>query len=665
MPKSSGKPRILLIMALLLAAPARAQQAAILSYPASYFDGAQLATAYDMVQRLPGFIYDSGNSNNRGYSGSGGNVLVDGSRPTSKTDDLQTVLQRIPAGKVDHIDVVRGGAPGIDMQGQQVVANVVRKAEDSSDLIVTLNHDYYSNGAQKPYGSVEFITKSADASYDLTLTRFGNLSDDFVGSGHESFIVPGQPTVIVGAQRTGPDRQGWGLNGQATWPLFGGSFGANLTARATTHNEGLFYDAPKSASTIDVEKTRAAELGTHWDGDIGPLEVNLVGLQRLTRQVSHEPSRDGTGASLFDSVRDTRESIVRSALRYHASTDLTVEGGAEGAYNSLDGTSSLTVNGLPQNLVGALAAVHELRGEVFLQGSWHISPQWSLETGAHAEFSTIAAHGVNPRSFAFFKPRALVSWSPWDGQQFRLRAERVVGQLDFTNFIATNNSTFNGIAAGNSGLKPDQRWQLEGDYEWHFWDKGALLVSALHEDITDLVDYVPLGNGQDGPGNVAKATNDQYDVEFNLPLDKLILDGAQFKASMLWKDSALADPVTGQTRSISTVNDRRVSFTYLQDMPALNSSLNLGVSLGFTRPYYRIAQVTTLRILTPYLTLGWDYKPEPSLDILFQAVNFIPYHGELEQDFYAGPRNIAGLSQINDLSLWTLAQFRLQLRKTF
>jgi hypothetical protein len=67
----------------------------------------------------------------------------------------------------------------------------------------------------------------------------------------------------------------------------------------------------------------------------------------------------------------------------------------------------------------------------------------------------------------------------------------------------------------------------------------------------------------------------------------------------------------------------------------------------------------------PYLTASWDYKPEPGLDILFSAVNFIPYHGQLEQDDYAGPRNISALSQIDDLNINTLGQFRLQLRKTF
>ena len=662
MPKIAGKPGFLLIMGVLLAFPARAQDA-VLSYPLSYFQGAQLVTAYDMVGRLPGFLYDGGNSNTRGFNGSGGNVLIDSARPTAKTDDLTTILQRIPAAKVDHIDVIRGGAPGIDMQGAQVVANVVRKAEDSTDLIVTLNTDYYSNGKNKPYGNVELLYKSGDASYDLTLTRFGNLNDDFLGAGTQSFIVPGQPTLVVDARRRGPDRMGWGMNGIATWPLLGGSFGVNLTLRATAQNKTQLYAAPRTAAYLDSLKTRAGELGLHWDGNIGPLEVNLVGLQRLTRQVSYLPNSDWTGTSVFNGLRMTRETIVRSAFRYRASSDLILEASGEGAYNSLDGQTSLSVNGVPQAVVGANAGVHELRGELFTQADWMISPRWSLEAGTRAEFSTIVARGVTPRSFAFLKPRVLLSWSPFEGQQFRARVQRVVGQLDFANFIATSN-TLNGVSAGNSGLKPDHRWQIEGDYEWHFWDKGALLLTYLHEDIKDLVDFIPLGNGQDGPGNVPKAVNEQYGVEFNLPLAKLGLDGGQFKTSLLWRASALNDPVTGEIRSISNVNSRRLKFDWLQDMPGLRSSLDLGLQLPFVRPTYRIAQVTKLRVGS-FLYFNWDYKPAPDLTIQFQFSNMLPYHGEFEQDFYAGPRNIALLSRINDLNLTTLRQFRIQLRKTF
>ncbi|MCR5877462.1 hypothetical protein [Phenylobacterium sp. J367] len=60
--------------------------------------------------------------------GAAGNVLIDGQRPAAKSDGLGEILNRIPAGSVERIDLIRGGAPGIDMQGKTVLVNVVRKS---------------------------------------------------------------------------------------------------------------------------------------------------------------------------------------------------------------------------------------------------------------------------------------------------------------------------------------------------------------------------------------------------------------------------------------------------------------------------------------------------------------------------------------------------------
>src|ERR1051325_3652350 len=92
-----------ILMCLAAALPARAETGIIL-YPASFFEAAPPATANDMLSRLPGFTLDTGNSA-RGFAGTAGNVLIDGTRPTAKTDDLQTILTRIPAGDVDRIEL--------------------------------------------------------------------------------------------------------------------------------------------------------------------------------------------------------------------------------------------------------------------------------------------------------------------------------------------------------------------------------------------------------------------------------------------------------------------------------------------------------------------------------------------------------------------------------
>jgi outer membrane receptor for ferrienterochelin and colicin len=100
----------------------------VTSYKPDFFAQFRPNTSFDMVTRIPGFQFDGG-SNARGFAGTAGNVLIDGERPPSRSDSLSSVLARIPSSAVERIDIVRGGAEGIDMQGKSIIANVIRKPD--------------------------------------------------------------------------------------------------------------------------------------------------------------------------------------------------------------------------------------------------------------------------------------------------------------------------------------------------------------------------------------------------------------------------------------------------------------------------------------------------------------------------------------------------------
>jgi outer membrane receptor protein involved in Fe transport len=108
------------------ARPAAASQGGVIAYTPADFAASRPNTALDMVNRLPGFTVDVGDLV-RGFAGAAGNVLIDGQRPTSKSELLTDTLARIPIDQVERIDIIRGGAAGIDMQGRTVIANVIRK----------------------------------------------------------------------------------------------------------------------------------------------------------------------------------------------------------------------------------------------------------------------------------------------------------------------------------------------------------------------------------------------------------------------------------------------------------------------------------------------------------------------------------------------------------
>lgn len=122
----------------------------VTSFPSAFFADARPNTAMDMVSRIPGFVFDGG-AQVRGFSAGAGNVVIDGQRPTSKQDDLEQILRRIPAGQVERIDLIRGGDRVIDMQGRTLIANVVRRKDGVKQLVVALVGDWTpSTGKTSP-----------------------------------------------------------------------------------------------------------------------------------------------------------------------------------------------------------------------------------------------------------------------------------------------------------------------------------------------------------------------------------------------------------------------------------------------------------------------------------------------------------------------------------
>ena len=124
-------------------------------YGSEFFAGKNPLTAFDMVNLLPGFTFSAGDTTLRGYAAAAGNVLIDGQRVSNKQFTLSNVLQHIPAGEVDHIEVIEGGAPGVEMLGQSIVANVIRKRQTGNKVVLTLSNAMFDDGRNAPGGTLE------------------------------------------------------------------------------------------------------------------------------------------------------------------------------------------------------------------------------------------------------------------------------------------------------------------------------------------------------------------------------------------------------------------------------------------------------------------------------------------------------------------------------
>jgi len=655
---------------ILLAVPALAQEkGGISTYPAAFFADSRPATAYDMIGRVPGFAFDNGLSTSvRGFAGSAGNVLVNGSRPTAKTDDLNSILLRIPAANVERIEVIRGGAPGIDMQGQSVVANVVTSKDAADQTILSASLNYTGAGQWAPSAGVEYHGQNGVLRYEASLSRTAEVWDDSPGNGYRVVTAPGSAPVYDRAVRTGIMRYGYAAHGGLILPLWGGEWNNSFTLQTNDFPYGVRYYGGSGTRFDYITRKRNGEFGSHWQGLVGNVNLEALLLQRLGHQDFSNTSAAAGSSQMFLSGNDTGESIARVTARYNLLPNLGLEAGGEAVYNFLDGHSRFISNGTAVTLPNANLSVNERRGEAFASATWKIIPTLSLEAGMRMEFSEISSTGdtQKDRSFFYPKPRILLAWDADDKTQLRLRAEKTLGQLNFTDFVASSNLAGYGVAAGNADLRPEQRWQFEAAIERHFWEKGGLVLSGLHEEITDLQDFIPVGGGLDAPGNIPNATSDKLAITGTIPLDFLGIKNGLLKPNVYWTTSSLIDPVTGESRRISNQRNINAYYNFTQDLDEWKSTWGFNWGTSFSRTTWRISQISRVAIHnTPFVNIFWSYKPTADLNITLGADNFIPYRFELEQRNFSGPRNVASPPTIQDEFIRTQPRFYLQLRKTF
>lgn len=647
-------------------------------YPAAFFAENRPQTALDMINRLPGFTFAGGDSV-RGFSGAAGNVLIDGSRPASKSDSLDSVLSRILAREVDRIEVIRGGAPGIDMQGRAVVANVIRKTGNTGRVTVVYNNAVWQDGHTVPGGKVEFNKRIGAHTFEGALSRYQSF-DDSVGDGRlVTTFNPGTPASRVESvpARTSADGGGTGLTLTYKGPQLGGDLRANLKLEQTYFKSGLSYgEHPPPVVINGRSRSRRAELGLNYDRRLGAYELESVFLQRLGRNFNGEAQTapgpaDAPSLTTFSQVNNTGETVGRLLVRRAWASKLTVEGGGEAAFNFLQGSTRFTQDGANIPLPSADVRVEELRGEGFLQARWRPTDTLTLESALRLETSTITETGDNQaqRSFFYVKPRFNLTWSPTTDDQLRLRAERRVGQLNFSDFVSQANlqgATFN---SGNPDLRPDQRWQYEAAYERRFWGRGAVVVAYLHEEIEDVVDLLPIigpGFAFDSPGNIGPGRNDELSISGTFPLDKLGVSGGLLKTTSIWRVSEVTDPVTREARRISGQRPDVIQLDFTQDIDRLRSTWGASWFYGWRETYYRLGEIQRFRIPPPgFFAVFWDWKPRPDVAMKISLQNFVPFVFERKRTIYDGPRDRSPVGIQEDRTLQSQPRIDIRFRKTF
>jgi hypothetical protein len=651
-----------------------------LDYPASFFAAFHPNNALDMVRRIPGFTFQAGDTSLRGMAEAAGNVVIDGKRVADKNFTLDQVLERIPAAQVDHITLIRGGAPGIDMLGQPVVANVVRKAGSGSSGALTVSNGVYADGRMIPGVTFERSHSAGPGkriAFSASLSRYVEAK---LGDGSRFRTdAGGAPIEQARIDAASGGTTGF-AQGTVELPGLGGHLRFNGTLTWTNYAKHLVdrIVAPKfSVSTLDehlgglAHGQAGAELGAHLDRSFGSaIDTETSALLRLGRK-SYRSLLDAPGAEVLFAEHDrSGEALIRSRLRYAASKTLSAALTIEGAYNWLRTVSGVDFNGTHFALPNGKAQVTETRGDIGAEATWQASRAVSLEGGLHVELSQIRATAdtKQTRFYAYPKPFLRLTLAPSARQQVRLRVAREVGQLDFTNFVAAASLDKGSVATGNAAIRPNSAWVAEAAYEWRAGG-AAIALTARHSWLSDVIDRVPVrpaGGGApfDAPGNIGSGREDDLIGDVTFPLGWFGLPHAELKLDGTWRHARVTDPTTGEKRAISNQKPFEFSTDFHQDLPRWKAAWGAKFDTGWRTWTYLFDEVDLNRT-SASLTLFADYVPRANLSFHLEGGTVLGQRYRRVIAFYQGLRGASPLAYRDDRRLRLGPSISLRIRRAF
>lgn len=597
-------------------------------YPAAFYVANQPATALDMINRTPGFVLDEGEAV-RGFTDNAGNVLINGKRPTSKNDSLSTVLNRIPASRVERVELLRGAATGVDMLGKTVLANVVLKADAAATAAVTVSDQWSPrDGRQAPRVKLEVSAKRGETlfegsldvqrSFDTSGGRGFDTVTDSLGrvlqrQRYVSVIVP--DSVVATAAYSLPAAGGTlRFNGQVS------------TKQLKIRETGSDVATPSELGSQerDLQNKRQLELSVAYDRELAPsLSSESLFLQRLDNEAYKTRYADTFETDAFRERHKNGEAVARTTLTWKVSPAFSVVTGGEAAYNWLNGRSEYAVDGAPVPLPAAAVQIDEFRGELFARSTWTLSPRFTLETGVRVEGSHLTAKGDvgYQRTLVYPKPRLALTWSVDDRSQVRARIEREISQLDFGNFTAISSLNTGQIFTGNPTLSPEDTLVAEITYDRQFLKTGEWVLTYRRSRITDVIDRAIVASPSgvfEEPANIGDGSKDEWITSLDLPIDIGVVHGAHLAVEHTWRRSRVTDPTTQRKRAISGIVPSTGSVELYQDLERFKATWGVSYQVTESERYYSYDLIETDRYLSALLFYV-EAKPAQGWNLRLQA----------------------------------------------
>ncbi len=646
------------------AAPAAAQAVEASGrtvYQLAYFTAFAPSSALDIINRVPGFVLDRGDTEVRGFSQAAGNVVINGQRTSSKSDTLDVILARIPASRVARVEIGSGDLFGSEFAGKPQVVNLVLTAEGgiAGNATVSVRHSF--DGKVLPEGSLSALTKRGASTFNASIGIDNNRTSE-EGTDTLTSLPGGQLREF--RRKVNAIREPYGY-ASASWDYAGGANRtAHLNGRVSIDRFALTQSNDVFPAGGTIRDDRLTQRYHREDYEIGgdvtrPFlggGLKLIGLatrrDRRNVDVSYNRVQSQVTGGFSQTLADRREeNVLRLVWNRSDVAGWSVETGAEGVRNELDSDVDLfsfNAGGAPTriDLPVDQATVKEYRGELFANAGRPLSPSLRLDLGLTYETSRLTVRGDarSERSLNFLKPKATLDWRPRGGWHAQLSVSRTVAQLQFEDFISAAELTNDRVNGGNANLLPQRAWEVLATVEHPLLGDGLAKIEAGYNRISLLQDRVPTPEGFDAPGNLGDGRLILLRGTVDAPLGRFGIKGGRLSVSTTLTDTSVEDPYTLRNRPFSARNRIEFDADFRQDLGKFAWGFSVSRDSRFT--YYRQNEIDSSFNGGAYLQTFAEYRPNAKTTLTFGIDNLSNIPGKRERAFYAPDRRTLTASSL-------------------
>ena len=548
-------------------------------YDPGFFAQYAPRTALDIVQRIPGFTLDLGNNQAatgvdvRGFAGTAGNVVLNGARPSSKSETLETLLARIPASRVKKVEVGPGDLYGADYSSKTQVANLYLSADRGIAGNATVSAVRHWFGKVVPSGSASVLLSRGPSTFNLS----GDLGrTDYFEEGYDR-VTDFATGDLIEFRRKFNSIHPHDPYVSGSWALEqGDASSAHVNAR---YAPSTFYlrqdnhvtpvgDTERDDNLVEDYKTKVSELGGDVTRPLAGGAIKLLGLanrqHKTTRDTYLFRGLDGApvlGGSEQLTRSQRNESIGRLSWSRQDLFGFRFEAGGEVALNTLDynlGLFDLKADGsrTKKDLPIENATVREVRGEVYVNAGRPLTRALRMDAALNYEMSRLKVRGdaLADRSLKFLKPSLTLDWQPGAGWHTQAILRRTVAQLDFFDFVSSAELSVGRVNGGNANLQPQRTWEGRLLVEHPILSEGKVRLELGYDLVSMLQDRILIFDENnkpfDAPGNLGTGRREYVDLSIDTPLDRL-WKGLRARVHGQLQRTRVEDPISHRQRDFS------------------------------------------------------------------------------------------------------------------